>query len=186
MSENLSRQQSELFRSALTKPIKEQILFKHILAQFQETTKTVTADKTPENILSVGFALEHPLRILIAEDNPINQLLATTILEKMGYSASVANHGKEVIEALATNIFDVILMDVQMPEMDGLETTRWIRCNMKDQPVILAMTANAMQGDREECLDAGMNDYLSKPIKLEEIEDLLRKWSEELQYRKVS
>ncbi|HTE30029.1 MAG TPA: two-component regulator propeller domain-containing protein [Chryseolinea sp.] len=186
MSENLSREQSLLFRSALTKPIKEQILFKHILAQFQETTKTVTEDKIPENVLSAGFALEHPLRILIAEDNPINQLLATTILEKMGYSPAVANHGKEVVETLATKVFDIILMDVQMPEMDGLETTRWIRSNIADQPVIVAMTANAMQGDREDCLAAGMNDYLSKPIKLEEIENLLRKWSEHLRYRQVS
>ena len=186
MGDDLSRQQAGLFRSVLTKPIKQQILYKHIAAQLQGNYKVHAEVKQKENQLSVGFAALYPMHILIAEDNPINQLLATTILEKMGYDPCVANHGKEVIEMMASQKFDLILMDVQMPEMDGLETTRWIRNNQILQPIIIAMTANAMQGDKEECIAAGMDDYLSKPIKLEELEQLLRRWAEDMRYKKVS
>ncbi len=116
------------------------------------------------------MAKDHPLRILLAEDNVVNQKVATHILHRMGYRADVVANGLEVLAAIAMQTYDLIFMDVQMPEMDGLETTRLIVNNWKQgklisKPMIVAMTANAMQGDREICLVAGMDDYLSKPIR---------------------
>jgi CheY-like chemotaxis protein/HPt (histidine-containing phosphotransfer) domain-containing protein len=118
-----------------------------------------------------------PLRILLAEDHPTNQKLALTMLARLGYRADVAANGLEVIEALERQAYDVILMDVQMPEMDGLETSRHIRqIWAADQgPHIIAMTANAMQGDQEACLAAGMDDYVSKPIRVEALINALNR-----------
>jgi CheY-like chemotaxis protein len=111
-----------------------------------------------------------PLRILLAEDNIVNQKLALRLLEGLGYRAELAANGIEVIEALERQRFDVILMDVQMPEMDGLDATREIvRRWGADRPRIIAMTANAMQGDKEICIEAGMDDYVGKPIRIEEL-----------------
>ncbi len=108
------------------------------------------------------FARKYPLRILVAEDNQINQQLALHILGKLGYTPSLAENGQEVLDLLKTEKYDVILMDMQMPEIDGMEATKIIRAEHHDQPVIVAMTANVMQGDKEECLACGMDDYLSK------------------------
>jgi CheY-like chemotaxis protein len=112
-----------------------------------------------------------PLRILLAEDNVVNQKLALRFLERMGYRADVAANGREVLAALERQRYDVVLMDVQMPEMDGLEATREIhkRWSAGGRPRIIAMTANAMQGDREMFLESGMDDYVSKPIRIEEL-----------------
>jgi len=117
------------------------------------------------------------LRILLAEDNLVNQKVATRILARLGYQADVAANGVEVLAALRKQAYDVVLMDVQMPEMDGLEATRRIRSEWgaKARPCVIAMTANAMQGDRELCLAAGMDDYLTKPIRPEEIDAALRR-----------
>jgi CheY-like chemotaxis protein len=114
----------------------------------------------------------------LAEDNPINQKLATLILTKAGYLLEVAENGNEAVEKYTTNPedFDLIIMDVQMPEMDGLEATRVIRDKGFDTIPIIAMTAHAMIGDREKCLEAGMNDYISKPIKREIVFEILEKW----------
>jgi GAF domain-containing protein/CheY-like chemotaxis protein len=112
----------------------------------------------------------HPLRILLAEDNAVNQKLALRLLSQMSFVAEVAGDGQQAIEALERDAFDVVLMDVQMPELDGLEATRRIRSRWPDRPLkIVAMTANAMAGDREACLAAGMDDYLSKPIRAAEL-----------------
>lgn len=113
---------------------------------------------------------DRPLRVLLAEDNPMNQKLALRLLSRMGVTADVANDGLEAIAANARERYDVILMDVQMPELDGLEATRRIRARGTDhRPWIIAMTANAMEGDREACLAAGMDDYVSKPIRPPEL-----------------
>ncbi|MDJ0705665.1 MAG: response regulator [Leptolyngbyaceae cyanobacterium MO_188.B28] len=122
------------------------------------------------------LAQQLPLKILLAEDNEVNQKVAVRILQRLGYQADVAANGLEVLSALRHQTYDVVLMDVQMPEMDGLTATRLIRQEWphSDRPRIIAMTANAMQGDLEECLAVGMNDYISKPIRLETLVNALR------------
>jgi CheY-like chemotaxis protein len=118
-----------------------------------------------------------PLHILLAEDNAVNQKLALLMLERLGYRASVAANGNEVLAAILRQHFDVVLMDVQMPEMDGLEATRRIRAEFpaEAQPRIIAMTANAMKEDRAVCLSAGMDDYISKPIQVRQLVGSLSK-----------
>jgi CheY-like chemotaxis protein/HPt (histidine-containing phosphotransfer) domain-containing protein len=117
------------------------------------------------------MARRHPLRILLAEDNVVNQKLALRLLERMGYRADVAANGLEAVAAVERQPYDLVFMDVQMPEMDGFEATREIvrRWPEGRRPRIVAMTANAMQGDRELCRAAGMDDYVSKPIRVEEL-----------------
>ncbi|MBW4488512.1 MAG: response regulator [Trichocoleus desertorum ATA4-8-CV12] len=122
------------------------------------------------------LAAQHPLRVLLAEDNVVNQKVALHLLQRMGYRADVAGNGLEVLAALDRQTYDLILMDMQMPEMDGLAATQQI-CRERsatERPHIVAMTANAMQGDREVCLRAGMDDYISKPIRVEELIRVLR------------
>jgi CheY-like chemotaxis protein len=130
-------------------------------------TRRDTMDRT--------FGVRHPLRILLAEDHPVNQKVALKLLKQMGYRADVASNGLEVLDALDRQAYDVVLMDVQMPQMDGLEAARRIRAAMADdvRPRIIAMTANAMEGDREKCLEAGMDDYLSKPIRIPALKEAL-------------
>ena len=134
------------------------------------------ADTTPDSAaLDPERATRHPLRILLAEDNAVNQKLALRLFSLMGYQADVAGNGIEALEAVVRQPYDVVFMDVQMPEMDGLEATRRIRAEVPDSPRIVAMTANAMDGDREACLEAGMDDYVSKPIRIEELVAALEK-----------
>jgi CheY-like chemotaxis protein len=117
-------------------------------------------------------------RILLAEDNPVNQRLAVRMLEKMGHPVAVAQTGQEALDALRTGRFDLVLMDVQMPEMDGFAATREIRRaehGGQDHVPVIAMTAHAMKGDREECLAAGMDDYLAKPINSEELRQVIER-----------
>jgi CheY-like chemotaxis protein len=117
------------------------------------------------------MAFRHPLRILLAEDNVVNQKVALRLLGQMGYQADVAANGLEAIDAIARQTYDVVLMDVQMPELDGFEASREInrRWPGDRRPRLVAMTANAMQGDRELCAAAGMDDYVAKPIRVEEL-----------------
>jgi PAS domain S-box-containing protein len=155
----------------LTKPIKQSQLFNLMAKLFggDEAPQTRTTEKSIS--LEAEMASQHPLRILIAEDNMVNQKLALRLLSQMGYRADVAANGFEVLQAVERQPYDLIFMDVQMPEMDGLEATRKIcaRWPRGYRPRIVAMTANAMQGDREMCLEAGMDDYLSKPIRVDEL-----------------
>jgi PAS domain S-box-containing protein len=122
-------------------------------------------------IATASLAEQHPLTILIAEDNPVNQRVASLMLQRLGYRADVAANGREAVDAVARRTYDLILMDVQMPEMDGLQATREIceRCNGHHRPRIVAMTANASTSDRDQCLAAGMNDFLTKPVRAEDL-----------------
>ena len=111
---------------------------------------------------------------MLAEDNRVNQKVALQMLKRLGFEADLAANGLEVLDALGRVEYPVILMDVQMPEMDGLEATREVRRRFRDRPIrIIAMTANAMRGDREACLRAGMDDYLSKPVKIQDLQAIL-------------
>lgn len=181
-----SKQNHELFSSLVNKPIRHSILSQHILsALIHKDEGSVSEQAIVKQKLSVEFSAKYPLRILIAEDNPVNQKLAMKVLGKLGYKPDVAKNGKEVLEEVSKVNYDLILMDVQMPEMDGLEATRMIRLCLALQPVIVAMTANAMQGDREECINAGMEDYISKPVHIEELVIMLEKWALQIQTKAV-
>ena len=127
--------------------------------------------------LSSEFARRYPLDILVAEDNLINQQLIQQILERMGYTPTLVENGIEAVDAMNKRSYTLILMDMQMPEMDGLEATRVIRHSPLLQPIIIALTANSMKGDEEACLKAGMNDYLSKPLQLAALTKMLEKWA---------
>jgi CheY-like chemotaxis protein len=132
--------------------------------------------------IDTGFGQRRPMRILLAEDNVINQKVATRILSQMGYRPDVVQNGIEVLQALDRQKYDVILMDVQMPEMDGLEATRQIRRQWTGsrRPWIIAMTANAMDSDRKACFDSGMDGYISKPVRIEALENELVRSSENI------
>jgi signal transduction histidine kinase/HPt (histidine-containing phosphotransfer) domain-containing protein len=128
--------------------------------------------------LDGDFARRMPLRLLLADDNPINQKVGLSVLHKLGYRADVANNGIEVMSALTERVSDVLFLDVQMPEMDGLECARRIcaQWTRDRRPVIVAMTGNALLGDREKCLAAGMDDYISKPVRIAELQAALERW----------
>ncbi len=125
-----------------------------------------------------GFARRLPLRLLLADDNPINQKVGLSVLHKLGYRADIANNGLEVLKALEQKAYDILFLDVQMPEMDGLEAARQIchRWSADKRPRIIAMTGNALMGDREKCLQAGMDDYISKPVRIAELQSALERW----------
>jgi signal transduction histidine kinase/DNA-binding response OmpR family regulator len=168
----------ELFSSVINKPIRRHILKEQVISLIRQTGKaTLMSDHSNKQKLSVDFAKQYPLRILVAEDNLMNQKIVGKIFNKLGYEPKMTNNGKEVLEEVSHKFYDLIMMDVQMPEMDGLEATKMIRVCLSNQPVIIAMTANTLQGDREECLRAGMDDYLCKPVNLEELVNLLEKWA---------
>ena len=154
----------------LAKPVKPSALH-DALANVLLGPSSVVIDRAGDARRVDGtLAARHPLRILLAEDNAVNQRLALRLLARMGYAANVVTDGLQAIDALERDAYDVVLMDVQMPELDGLEATRRIRRRWPEREVrIVAMTANAMAGDREACLAAGMNDYLSKPIRPAEL-----------------
>jgi signal transduction histidine kinase/ligand-binding sensor domain-containing protein/DNA-binding response OmpR family regulator len=164
-----------LFSSILTKPAKQHQLCRSIQAAIGNQTENSFPEEKAKQILSYDFAQHFPLRILVAEDNLINQKLIQRILNKLGYQPDIVQNGVEVLARMEENIYDVILMDIQMPEIDGLEATIAIRAKVWPQPYIIAMTANAMSEDKETCLRTGMDDYISKPMKLQELVDMLKK-----------
>ena len=155
----------------LTKPVKPSALHDTLMTVLHAGDSAPSVRLSERPVADQDLATRHPLRILIAEDNLVNQKVARKLLSQLGYEADVAGNGLEATEAAATKTYDVILMDVQMPKMDGLEATRRIRAG--DGPGrgvrIVAMTANALAGDREMCLAAGMDDYVSKPIRPAEL-----------------
>jgi PAS domain S-box-containing protein len=164
------------FATSLTKPIKPSQLYDTLMSVFGATPAGVQAPTRREGPVE-QLAERLPMRILLAEDNVVNQQLALLLLQKLGYRADVAADGLEALQALEREPYDVVLMDVQMPKMDGLEATRHIhqRWPQGRRPHVIAATANAMQEEREACLAAGMDDYLRKPIHLEELAAALRR-----------
>jgi PAS domain S-box-containing protein len=156
----------------LLKPIKASQLFNVLMSIFaSEAGVAPVGEASSEPHFEVDMGQRHPLRILVAEDNLINQKLALRLLERWGYRADVAANGLEVLQSLRRQPYDVVLMDVQMPEMDGLEASRaiWGEWPADQRPRIIAMTANVLPEDRQECLSAGMDDFIAKPIRVDEL-----------------
>jgi len=154
-----------LFSSVLTKPIKQQHFYNVIEAELRKESAPVIEQK--QSLLTDTFALTYPFTMLIAEDNQMNQKLIMRMLNKLGYQPDLANDGLEVLEKLGNKKYDIILMDIQMPNIDGLEAAKLIRKKYGAKPVIIALTANAFSEDKDNCFTAGMDGYLSKPINIE-------------------
>jgi CheY-like chemotaxis protein len=169
-------QDEKLFAAFLTKPIRQSQLFDTLVGLLDAAASPQAAPAAAAPRFDPELAARHPLRILLAEDNVVNQKLALRLLQQMGYRADLASNGLEAVESVERQPYDVVLMDVQMPEMDGLDAAREIcaKWAAHERPRIIAMTANAMQGDREQCLAAGMNDYVTKPIRVDQLVAALR------------
>ncbi len=165
----------------LLKPIKQQQLFDALLAVLGKSP-VETKDKSHRLVTrhTISEQKRESLRILLAEDNPINRKLAVTLLQKAGFHVETVENGVEAVKALQTGTYSLVLMDVQMPEMDGLEATQNIRSweGRKKHTPIIAMTAHAMKGDRERCLSAGMDDYVTKPLQPQELFDTIDRWAQ--------
>ena len=165
-----------LFDAYLGKPIRQSHLFDTLIGLLApESAARPAGSGALKPQIDPTMAARHPLRILLAEDNAVNQKLALRLLQQMGYRADLAANGIEAVESVQRQAYDVVLMDVQMPELDGLDATRQI-CQLLPparRPRIVAMTANAMQGDREMCMAAGMDDYLAKPIRVDRLVEAL-------------
>ena len=177
----LAPSDKSLFEVYLNKPVRQATLCKHIInallnKQSAEDLKKVQVDqqKATKEVTNES----RKIRILVAEDNLVNQKVATRILGKLGYIPDIASNGLEAVKAVETITYDLVLMDMQMPEMDGIEATKQIikRAGDQPRPLIIAMTANAMKEDQERCYAAGMDDFISKPVKKERIEEALNKW----------
>ena len=165
-----------VFSAYLAKPLRQSQLFDTLVSLLtREVVSKTAAPATVKPQMDPDMAKRHPLRILLAEDNVVNQKLALRQLQQLGYRADLASNGVEAIESVERQTYDVVLMDVQMPEMDGLEASRRITGRLPSgrRPRIVAMTANAMQGDREMCLAAGMDDYIAKPIRVDQLVEAL-------------
>ena len=172
------------FASCLTKPIKP-TQFLEVLVRVVSGSKPATQMVPASNKLDPNLATRLPLRVLLCDDNVINLKVALRQLQQMGYRADLATNGVEALARLDTQPYDLVFMDLMMPEMDGLAATREIRArqqnpvehpNYKSAIIIVAMTASAMQGDREKCIEAGMDDYLSKPVRAEEMRGMIERW----------
>jgi len=174
----------KLFSYYVNKPIKHSQLAEILLKVMAPTkTKTVTNSAGHENLNQISKF--YPFQILVAEDNLINQKLIRNIFELLGYKTDIAANGLEALSALKLKNYNLIFMDIQMPEMNGYEATGIIVERRKeDRPVIIAMTANAMHGDREKCLEAGMDDYITKPMKVDDLIRVIKFWGEKQFSRK--
>jgi two-component system sensor histidine kinase/response regulator len=166
--------------ACVLKPVKQARLFERLSSVManhvsRRTSRIITV---PPAGLPTVEPPRKGARVLLAEDNRINQMVALGLLQNLGYLATLANNGREVLDMLQREHYDIILMDCQMPEMDGYETTRRIRTlTNQAQPRIIAMTANAMRGESEKCLEAGMDDYMSKPVRLDTLREMLVRWT---------
>ena len=172
-----TRESDGLFAAVISKPIKTAQLYSALSdALFSQPARKDSLARARQTDPTLGTRM--PLTILLAEDNGINQVVALRMLERMGYHADLANNGVEALDLMTRRHYDLVLMDVQMPEMDGLEATREIheRWPQSERPRIIAMTANALEEDRKRCMDAGMDDYLSKPVQARELQAVVEKW----------
>jgi len=175
------------FASCLTKPIKPAQL-QEVLVRVVSGAKPAARPAPTNSKLDPTMASRLPLRVLLCDDNSVNQKVAARLLQQMGYKADIAGNGLEALAAFERQAYDLVFMDVMMPEMGGLEATRAIRerqarrsefPNFKSPIIIVAMTASAMQGDREKCIEAGMDDYLSKPVRPEDIRAIIERWGQQ-------
>ncbi|RPI02411.1 MAG: response regulator, partial [Ignavibacteriae bacterium] len=159
------------------KPVRHRVLYDTVTATIKQLRGTPEAPSTA-SAPPVKHEVMPPMSVLIAEDNSINQKLIVRILKILGEEVDIANNGLEAFQAVQKKKYDIVLLDIQMPEMDGYEATQRIRAEVskENQPIIIAMTANALQGDREKCIEAGMDDYLSKPIMIDEVRRIIMKW----------
>jgi CheY-like chemotaxis protein len=178
MLSSIGRRTSEttedLFAAHLTKPIKPSFLYDSLVTIFGSRARKRT--QPSESPFDRKLSARHPLRILLAEDNPVNQKVALGLLGKLGYRADVAANGLEVLQALKRQAYDVVLLDMQMPEMDGEEAAQHIlqKYAQQKRPRLVAMTANALEGDRERYLANGLDDYVSKPVRVDELQRALQ------------
>ncbi len=166
----------------LVRPFRHYQLKRMIQDKLADTPVIQSTETEAVSVLDKNLAQRYPLRILVAEDHPVNQLLARGLLEKMGYFPDMAGNGVEVLSAMADKTYDLIFMDIQMPEMDGLEATREIKRQgrFEHTPIIIAMTAHVGQADRRQALDCGMSDFIRKPILKEELQHSLIRWGQHL------
>ncbi len=164
-----------LFASVLNKPARQHVIGKHILNALQKQIPS-GSEAFVQKKLFTDFYQKHPFRLLVAEDNKMNQRVILNILRKLGYEPDIVNNGQEALEAANQKEYGLIFMDLQMPVMDGLEATRLIRQTIVKQPVIIALTANMMGDTEKDCLEAGMDDYLGKPIRIQELMNKLQNW----------
>ncbi|MEO0895931.1 MAG: PAS domain S-box protein [Bacteroidota bacterium] len=179
MGSSLKADEKELFHAFLSKPIRRKLLLRYIIQTFSKNQKAIEELAKNRKGKSSQHETIQNIKILIAEDNVVNQKVATRILAKLGYSADIAANGQEAVDAMGMRFYDLVFMDMQMPEMDGLTATGEIRKNFlhrEEYPLIVAMTANALIRDRERCIEAGMDDYISKPVKIDHIRDMMEKW----------
>jgi len=164
---------------SIAKPLRPAPILESLVRALTGTTQREKRAPTVSPFVSSGKTLADrlPLRLLVADDNAVNQKVALMLLRRLGYAADAVANGIEALQSLEANPYDLVLLDVQMPEMDGFEATRQIRARVpvERQPKIIALTANAMQGDRELCVAAGMDDYISKPVKMHEISSAIRR-----------
>lgn len=158
---------------SINKPVRTTTMIRRLLSLFKVADERVVSKPAPR----AKLAEELPLSVLLVEDNLVNQKVALRFLDRLGYTAEVANNGVESLSAIREQRYDLVLMDLQMPEMDGFTASREIRATLpaEEQPKIVALTANALHGDRELCLEAGMDDYITKPVKLHELSEVIRR-----------
>jgi PAS domain S-box-containing protein len=170
--ENLNEEDASLFAHQISKPIKHSVLFNSLLKLSGSPEEPLR--KATEKKLDKGLAEKNPLRILLAEDNAVNQKVGLLMLSRLGYTAKAVTNGKRALEALDKAAYDLVLMDIQMPEMNGIDATRIIRETFRDQrPVIVALTAEALEGDEERFLSLGFDAYLSKPLQAHKLQKVL-------------
>ncbi len=184
-----AREYGDLNISAfISKPIKHVQLYENLVSVLNGNIKSVTLKRKKESKVNYFLREKYPLKILLAEDNAVNQKVALRIFERLGYRADVAADGLEAVDAAKKIKYDIIFMDILMPEMDGYEAAKTIRSQADEDnlPKIIAMTANAMEGDRDISISAGMDDYISKPIRFEDLALLIESWGEKINIEKDS